>query len=111
MPAATFRPYRLIFAFLLLAWGTAHAAEEAPAVPVPEVIEAALEQPTFKSHAIAMHGKPKYGPTFEYFGYVDPNAPKGGEIRFAVRGAFDSSEWIVLGVLDQRGVTEREANA
>lgn len=90
MLAAIFRPLRLIPAFFILAWSTGHAAEEAPAVPVPEVEEAALEQPVFRSHAIAMHGKPKYGPDFKHFDYANPEAPKGGEIRFAVRGAFDS---------------------
>ena len=57
---------------------------------MPEVEEAALNQPVFKSHAIAMHGQPKYGPGFEHFDYVNPNSPKGGELRFAVRGAYDS---------------------
>ncbi|HEX6267829.1 MAG TPA: extracellular solute-binding protein [Burkholderiales bacterium] len=42
------------------------------------------------SHAIAMHGKPKYGPDFRHFDYVNPDAPKGGELRLAVEGTFDS---------------------
>ncbi len=42
------------------------------------------------SHAIAMHGQPKYGPGFTHFDYVDPNAPKGGAIRLANQGTFDS---------------------
>ena len=42
------------------------------------------------SHAIAMHGKPKYGPDFRHFDYVNPRAPKGGELRLAVEGTFDS---------------------
>ena len=36
-------------------------------------------------HGIALHGQPKYGPNFEHFDYVNPNAPKGGEARFAFR--------------------------
>ncbi|MBL4614238.1 MAG: ABC transporter substrate-binding protein [Magnetovibrio sp.] len=44
-------------------------------------------QPT---HAIAMHGSPKYGADFKYFEYVNPDAPKGGTIRFASFGSFDS---------------------
>jgi microcin C transport system substrate-binding protein len=43
-----------------------------------------------KSHAIAMHGEPKYGPDFTHFDYVNPNAPKGGTLRLAVNGTFDS---------------------
>ena len=30
-------------------------------------------------HGIALYGEPKYGPNFEHFEYVNPNAPKGGE--------------------------------
>ena len=43
-----------------------------------------------KSHAIAMHGEPKYGPDFTHFSYVNPNAPKGGTLRLARLGTFDS---------------------
>ncbi len=42
------------------------------------------------THAIAMHGEPKYGPDFKHFDYVNPNAPKGGTIRFGAIGSFDS---------------------
>lgn len=42
------------------------------------------------AHAMAMHGKPKYGPDFTHFDYVNPDAPKGGsDIRRAI-GTFDS---------------------
>ncbi len=41
-------------------------------------------------HAIAMHGSPKYGPDFNHFDYVNPNAPKGGTLRLAASGTFDS---------------------
>ncbi len=39
---------------------------------------------------IALHGQPKYGPDFQQFDYVNPNAPKGGEARFAAIGSFDT---------------------
>ncbi|MBK8907509.1 MAG: ABC transporter substrate-binding protein [Rhodospirillales bacterium] len=42
------------------------------------------------SHAIAMHGEPKYDATFEHFDYVNPDAPKGGSMRLGVQGTFDS---------------------
>jgi microcin C transport system substrate-binding protein len=41
-------------------------------------------------HATALHGEPKYGPDFTHFDYVNPGAPKGGVIRVASRGTFDS---------------------
>ena len=35
-------------------------------------------------HALAMHGEPKYGPDFKHFDFVNPDAPKGGEVHLAV---------------------------
>ena len=37
-----------------------------------------------------MHGEPKYGPDFSHFDYVNPDAPKGGMLRQAEFGTFDS---------------------
>ncbi len=42
------------------------------------------------SHAIAMHGDPKYAADFAHFDYVNPHAPKGGTLRIAAQGTFDS---------------------
>lgn len=39
---------------------------------------------------IAMHGEPKYGVAFQHFDYVNPDAPKGGQLRLAALGSFDS---------------------
>ena len=41
-------------------------------------------------HGIAIHGEPKYGADFTHFDYVNPDAPKGGSIRLAAQGTFDS---------------------
>lgn len=41
-------------------------------------------------HAIAMHGKPKYPASFSHFDYVNPDAPKGGQLRLSRLGSFDS---------------------
>ena len=41
-------------------------------------------------HALAMHGSPKYGPEFTHFDYVNPDAPKGGNVRLAAIGSFDT---------------------
>ena len=52
-----------------------------------------------QSHGVAMHGEPKYGRDFSHLDYVDPRAPKGGELRRAVTGSFDSlNPFIVKGV-------------
>ncbi|HER26417.1 MAG TPA: ABC transporter substrate-binding protein [Rhodospirillales bacterium] len=53
----------------------------------------ALAQP---EHAIAMHGSPKYGPDFKNFDYVNPNAPKGGSVKLAATGSFDSFNGFII---------------
>jgi microcin C transport system substrate-binding protein len=40
--------------------------------------------------AIAMQGAPKYAPGFAHFDYVDPAAPKGGTLRRAALGSYDT---------------------
>lgn len=57
------------------------AALKPPPAPADQIVVA---------HAIAMHGEAKYGPDFQHFDYVDPNAPKGGTLRLANQGSFDS---------------------
>jgi microcin C transport system substrate-binding protein len=49
------------------------------------------------SYGYAAFGKLKYGPDFQHFDYVNPNAPKGGSFRYATQGAsFDSLNQIAL---------------
>ena len=49
-------------------------------------------------HALTMHGTPKYAADFAYFDYVNPEAPKGGELKNSVVGTFDSlNPFIVKG--------------
>lgn len=40
--------------------------------------------------AISMHGAPKYAAGFDHLDYVNPQAPKGGELRMAKTGSFDN---------------------
>lgn len=42
------------------------------------------------SHGIALHGAPKYPAGFKAFAYVNPDAPKGGEVRLEALGTFNS---------------------
>lgn len=42
------------------------------------------------THAIALHGQPKYPAGFKAFEYVNPAAPKGGDVRLEAMGTFDS---------------------
>lgn len=42
------------------------------------------------AHGYSFFGDLKYGPDLAHFDYVNPDAPKGGEIRVAAQGSFDS---------------------
>ena len=59
----------LICSFLVAFSGIANAAEQ---------------------HGIAMHGTVKYPATFTHFDVVNPDAPKGGELKLAIVGTFDT---------------------
>lgn len=49
------------------------------------------------SYGYAVFGKLKYGPGFDHFDYVNPDAPKGGSYRYASQGVtFDSLNQIAL---------------
>jgi microcin C transport system substrate-binding protein len=59
--------------------------------------EPAAPQPkTTTAHAISMHGDLKYGPGFKHFEYVNPEAPKGGDVKLAAIGTFDSLNPFIL---------------
>ena len=53
-------------------------------------LPAAADDGIYSGHGIAMHGDLKYGADFKHFDYVNPNAPKGGELKQAALGTFDS---------------------
>jgi len=79
---------------LLLAVSFAAWAEEtqtsAPAASPGAVVGA---------HGLSLIGAPKYPPGFAHFDYVNPEAPKGGRLRQAVLGSFDTlNPFIVRGV-------------
>jgi len=56
----------------------------------------AEDDPVTKSNAIAVLGKPALPPDFPYFPYVNPDAPKGGEVRVAFGGNFDNFNPFIL---------------
>lgn len=49
-----------------------------------------MAQQVESSHGIAMHGDLKYEAGFSHYDYVNPNAPKGGGVRLAAIGGYDS---------------------
>jgi microcin C transport system substrate-binding protein len=64
-----------LLALTLAAWGFAAKAED---------------QKVIVSNGISTFGELKYGPDFQHLDYVNPEAPKGGEISEWAPGTFDS---------------------
>jgi microcin C transport system substrate-binding protein len=56
------------------------------------------------SHALALHGDIKYGPGFKHFDYVNPRAPKGGTVKLAGIGSFDSLNPFILKGVPASGI-------
>ncbi|MGV8995683.1 MAG: extracellular solute-binding protein [Parvibaculaceae bacterium] len=49
-------------------------------------------------HGVSLFGSLKYPAGFKHFNYVNPDAPKGGMLRYAALGSFDSlNSYIVTG--------------
>ncbi len=73
----------------------------APALAAPLVLAAALAGPAAAedgtagdevtvAHGVSNFGALKYGPDFAHLDYVNPDAPRGGEIALWASGNFDS---------------------
>ncbi|MBI3671918.1 MAG: ABC transporter substrate-binding protein, partial [Rhizobiales bacterium] len=56
-------------------------------------------------HALTLFTDIKYGPDFKHFDYVNPEAPKGGRVRFGIIGSFDN-----LNPYTYKGETGQGAN-
>ncbi|MBI1778491.1 MAG: ABC transporter substrate-binding protein [Proteobacteria bacterium] len=58
--------------------------------------EAHAQAPTQTLHAISIHGTPKYGSDFKQLDYVNPDAPRGGEVILGAPGTYDSLNPFIL---------------
>jgi microcin C transport system substrate-binding protein len=67
------RPFRRLCLSLALLLGLATTAGASP-----------------PAGGLSLYGQPKYADGFAHFDYVNPDAPKGGELRLAQVGGFDS---------------------
>jgi microcin C transport system substrate-binding protein len=56
------------------------------------------------SHGLSLFGALKYGPGFKHFEYVNPEAPKGGDVRLAAIGTFDSLNPFILKGVPAAGI-------
>ena len=58
----------------------------------------AQQSGTATAHGLTLYGDLKYGPDFEHFEYVNPDAPRGGTFRFSLASTFDNlNPFIVAG--------------
>ncbi len=73
----------LAAALAATAWSGARAEEPAASAAAPT-------GGVRRAHAFALHGAPKYGADFKHFDYVNPDAPKGGTLRYSSYGSFDA---------------------
>jgi len=50
-------------------------------------------------YGLSLFGDLKYGPDFKHFDYVNPDAPKGGAMKFSAIGTFDTlNPFVIKGV-------------
>ncbi|AMO56516.1 extracellular solute-binding protein [Endozoicomonas montiporae] len=71
-----FLPASLVYGWLLLT------------ALVPNTLQA--NEKVTRSHAMSMYDEFKYPANFTHFGYTNPDAPKGGTLRKAATGSFDT---------------------
>ncbi len=75
------------------------ASLAAPLVAALPRTLAPQEAGSVRTHALSLLGEPRYPPDFTHFSYVNPDAPKGGEVTLAAIGSYDSfNPFIVRGV-------------
>lgn len=56
-------------------------------------------------HGISTFGDLKYARHFKHFDYVNPSAPKGGEIKFGVEGGFNNLNQFILKGISAAGLS------
>ena len=57
------------------------------------------------NHGISTFGDLKYSKDFKNFDYVNPNAPKGGSVKFGVEGGFNNLNQFILKGLSASGLS------
>ncbi|BBK45192.1 ABC transporter substrate-binding protein [Allostella vacuolata] len=60
------------------------------AIPLLAVAAAPALADETPRHGMSMYGDLKYPPDFKHFDYVNPDAPKGGTVRMAAIGTYDT---------------------
>jgi hypothetical protein len=57
-------------------------------------------------HGFAMHGEPRYPEPPTVLDFVNPNAPKGGSVRFGTQGTYDSLHPFILKGVPAAAITQ-----
>src|SRR5687767_8769963 len=57
-------------------------------------------------HGFSMFGDLKYPTGFKHFGYANPNAPKGGDVKLAAIGTYDNLNPFILKGVPAAGLSE-----
>jgi microcin C transport system substrate-binding protein len=57
------------------------------------------------TYGLSLFGELKYGPGFTHFDYVNPDAPKGGTMRFSAIGTFDTLNPFVINGVPAAGIS------
>lgn len=83
---------------LLIAAGTAIVASM--------TASSAMADETTVSHGLSLFGDLKYPPDFAHFDYVNPTAPKGGEVRLEATGTYDTLNPFVIKGTPAAGSTQ-----
>lgn len=68
-----------------------------PVTPTPKI---------YVGHGMSMYGDLKYGPGFKHFEYANPGAPKGGDVKLAAIGTFDTLNPFILKGVAATGLAE-----
>jgi len=74
-------------------------------VAAPAILRAQGSPKVTVSHGFAMHGTPKYAADAGPPDYLNPAAPKGGTVRLAARGTFDSLHPFIVKSVPAAGIS------
>ncbi|MDP0589689.1 MAG: extracellular solute-binding protein [Candidatus Endonucleobacter bathymodioli] len=85
-------PILLLFCALPLKANVENIKEKTKVQHIKEKAKAKIQniKKSKLKHAITLYGSPKYSKDFTHFNYTNPDAPKGGELRQAAIGTFDT---------------------
>ena len=67
-------------------------------VPLPATPARAQSSEPQWRHGLSLFGDLEYPPGFRHFGYVNPQAPKGGAVRLVALGTFDNFNQVMAGL-------------